>query len=739
MSARDDAPIELIDDAATTAAAGDAHPPVWRVLVVDDDADVHDATALALRSVEIHGRRLELLNALSGAEARAILDRSSDIAVVLLDVVMETPDSGLELVGHIRRALGRRDTRIILRTGQPGYAPELDAIREYDINDYKTKSELTRSRLVTTLTAAIRSYEQIRTIEASRRGLDLIVRATTDILARPDLASFADGVITQLAALLGAAPHGLVCALRPGDEDAATAQVIAARGLLADGGGRPLATVGDAGARAALLQALQTRRNVLAADGIAAYFGEHAGLRVAACIRRPRAATTDLQLLDVFCNNVAVCLENLRLVEQLREFAYVDPLVGLPNRLGLIEELDRRADAEGRARLTLALADIDRFAEINNAFGHPFGDMLLRAFAQQLKRRLDPSCFLARVSNDMFAVLGPHDHVNPRRLREAINGGVEVNRQKQPLSVTLGLLRLAEGSGGGADLLKDANIALKHAKQMVRGHEGYYSADMGIEIRERVRLLDDLRDAIDRERLFVVYQPQVDLVSGRPLGAEALLRWRNDEGRYVPPDRFIPLAETSGLIIGLGAWVLRTACHFQRRLAEIGFPAFRVSVNLSVAQFRDPRLLERIGAAIRDSGIDPRCLELEITESVAMTGETRMIETFAMLRSLGVQLAIDDFGTGYSSLGYLQRMRVDRLKIDRSFTHELRSGGSGTIADMVVHLARTLKLRVIAEGVEDESQAEVLRGLGCHEAQGFHYARPMPHDELVAWLAARRD
>jgi diguanylate cyclase (GGDEF)-like protein len=728
------------EDAARPAAspAGTGVPP-WNVLIVDDDQDVHDATELALRGVEIQGRPLAFLHAHSGAEAKQVLRMAPDIAVVLLDVVMETPDSGLQLVGHIRKDLGLHDTRIILRTGQPGYAPEMSAIREYDINDYKTKSELTRHRLVTTLTAAIRSYEQIRAIEASRRGLALVVRSTPEILARQGLHDFARGVIEQLAALLGAPADGVVCVRGCADEQARGSTVLATSGAFAQADGRALDDVADEAVRTALARALDQRHSVVQAGATAVFLGRHADLDAAVALAGDRGpATADLHLLDVFGNNVAVCLDNVRLLEQLRTFAYGDLLVGLPNRLGLIGELDRRRAAGDRDHLTLALADIDRFAEINDAFGHEFGDSLLKGFARQLTQRLDPSCFVARIGNDVFAVLGSHDHVNPHRVREAIGAGIRMQDQVQPVSVTLGLLRLAEGTGDGADLLKDANIALKQAKQTNRGHECYYRPDMGAEIRERVRLLDDLRRAIDRERLFVVYQPQIDLATGRPVGAEALLRWRNDEGRFVPPERFIPLAEYSGLIIGLGGWVLRNACRFQRRLHDAGFTGFRIAVNLSVAQFRDPHLLERIGEAVRDAGIDPHCLELEITESVAMTGEAKMVETFAMLRTLGIQLAIDDFGTGYSSLAYLQRLRVDRLKIDRSFTHELGAGGSGSIADMVVQLGRTLKLTIIAEGVEDERQADVLRGLGCHEAQGYLYARPMPADELTAWLQARR-
>ncbi len=725
--------ISFVDDTAALIAADDeARSRAWPVLVVDDDQDVHDATVLALTGVEILGLPLELVHAMSGAQAREVLAQRTDIAVVLLDVVMETPDAGLQLVGHLRRELRRTDTRIILRTGQPGYAPELSAIRDYDINDYKTKGEFTRTRLITTLTAAIRSYDQIHTIEASRRGLDQIVKATPNLLSREGVADFAAGVLTQFAALLGVAPDGLVC-MQAGK--GAPPRVLAAAGRFALAHDAALPDLEDAAARALLERAFAERRARVDAAGVALVFGDGEPLSMAAYLALDRAqARTDLAMLDVFCNNVGMCLENLRLVEQLTGYAYVDQLVGLPNRLGLIREVERRALAKGRDALALALVDIDRFSEINSALGYHYGDQVLRAVATNLRHGVDPRCYVARLSGDTFGVLGSPQHVGTKQLREAVGSTLLVGGVQQPLSLTLGLLNLSDSAGSGAEALKDANIALKHAKAHQRGGEKLYTPDMGIEIRERVRLLDDLRVAVDSGRLFVVYQPQVDLCTGKTVGAEALLRWRNDEGKFVPPDRFIPLAEYSGLIIGMGAWVLRQACHFQRRLASAGFPDFRIAVNVSVAQFRDPLLLDRVRDALRDTGIPPACLELEITESAAMTGEGRLTDTLGQLRSLGVQLAIDDFGTGYSSLSYLQRLPVDRLKIDKSFVQQLIDQPAGSIAEMVVQLGRTLGLKVIAEGVEDQRQAALLAQLGCDEAQGYLYARPMPPNDLLAWL-----
>jgi len=253
-----------------------------------------------------------------------------------------------------------------------------------------------------------------------------------------------------------------------------------------------------------------------------------------------------------------------------------------------------------------------------------------------------------------------------------------------------------------------------------------------------VRLLQNLRQAVESERLFIVYQPQVNLATGKLVGMEALIRWRNEDGSFVPPDRFIPLAEASGMIVAIGDWVLRMACHELVRIQALGYPDLRMSVNVSQVQFRHPEFLEKLSGALLDTGIQSKHLELEITESVAMEDADFMLETLHMVRDMGISIAIDDFGTGYSSLSQLRQLPIDRLKIDRAFVSELSQQVSGGhIASMVIELGRNLNLTVIAEGIEEEKQAQTLRELGCHEGQGYLYSRPLAAIELREWLQVR--
>ena len=574
--------LHFLEDETDTGGVKEA---VWRLLVVDDEPDVHRATTFALAGVKILGRPLEFLHAYSAGEAEALLRQEDDVAVVLLDVVMEREDAGLALVKTIRQSLKLNELRIILRTGQPGYAPEIETIHDFDINDYKTKSELTRTKLYATVTAALRAYEQIR---------------------------------------------------------------------------------------------------------------------------------------------------------KLDELAFYDRLSSLPNRNKFIDLSDERLSGQDVSNEVIAILDIDDFSEINDALGHQQGDRLLQAVAERLKAELGSEVILARIGSDTFGLMGPDAMVDPVQVLGMFRRPFDVQDDSMVVTATMGLTKLLSGGVCGRDAIKDANIALKRAKKNRRGSFIVFSNEMGSDIRERVRLLQSLRSAVESERLFIVYQPQVNLHTGQVVGMEALIRWRNEDGTFVPPDRFIPLAEASGMIVAIGDWVLRMACHELVRLQAMGLTNLRMSVNVSQIQFRHPEFLEKLNAALLDTGIKPNCLELEITESVAMEDAEFMLETLHLVRELGISIAIDDFGTGYSSLSQLRLLPIDRLKIDRAFVMELQKDLSGGhIASMVIELGRNLKLTVIAEGIEEESQAEALRQLGCHEGQGYLYAKPMTPPLLKEWLTER--
>jgi diguanylate cyclase (GGDEF)-like protein len=750
--------LQFIDDipepppAGSALSAGPLGAAPWRILVVDDDDDVHESSAFALRGLRIAGRPLELLHARSAAQALALLQAQPQVAVVLLDVVMESQDAGLALVDSIRAQPALQHTRIILRTGQPGQAPELDTIRRYDINDYKTKSELTRGKLYVTLTAAVRAYDQLRRLEAGRQGLEKVIAASNQFIAEQGLASFAEGVILQLAGLLGVDPEGLLCACteaaRPGAEATPAAEgtqgegyiVIAAAGRYRHLIRHRLDALDQPQILGALRAALDERRSHFADDHAVLFFAGRGMRDFAAYVATAQpVADLDRDLLQVFCTNITLCAANVALVARLRMLAYFDPLLGLPNRAAVIDHLQAHIRAGTAAGQALAYIEIDQFAEANDVFGPAFGDCLLKALALRLAAALPAPCHVARVGGNTFSVFGPADLVQEPALRRLLQAPLDIDGVQRLLSVTVAVVPCDEAElSDGAGLLMDAAITLKHARAGGDGRSARYSAALGAAARERTRLLHGLHRALGQARLSLHYQPKVDLASGALVGLEALMRWRGDDGALVSPERFIPVAEQSGLIVPLGDWALRTALADLVVLAAAGHGALHMAVNVSAVQFAHPDYLAQLDAALAASTVAPAQLELEITESVAVIGLDRLAALLAQIRERGVGVAIDDFGTGFSSLSYLDRLPADRLKIDRAFVDLLATDRPGArIARMIVPLGHQLGMRVLAEGVETADQARALREMGCDEVQGYAVARPMDLDQLQQWLRGR--
>lgn len=707
----------------------------WRVLIVDDDRDVHEATEFALSGVEILGRPLELIHAFSGKEAIALLEREQDVAVVLLDVVMESDDAGLKTVEAIRQELMLLNIRIILRTGQPGQAPEADTIARYDINDYKTKSELTHARLFTTLTSAIRSYSQLKCLDASRLGLEKIVSASNQFIAEKGLNTFADGVITQLASLIGIAPEGLVCATSAeGADNPEQYRVIAAAGRYQHLIQHSLEEIDNVHIARSLNQVLRNHYSIVGSRDITLFFRKNNDEGFAAYIESAAPIRdVDQHLLEIFCTNIALCAKNIDLVTELRLDALVDRQVGLPNRNALIAELDRRTK-RGATSEVIVLVDVDQFAATNDMLGHTYGDALLLAIAQRLRALFDSSVFVARLAGDAFALTGPAHLLEAESIQRLFAHPFLIDDIDHSVSVCLGIAPCA-ACNDGQDALNNAYIALRRAKALGIGQSITFSPEIGEAARQRTALLRDLRQAFEQRELSIVYQPQIDLRSGRIIGAEALMRWQRRNGQFVPPEQFIPIAEQSGLIVTIGRWMLPEALRALKRFHQAGLDGLRMAVNVSSIQLRQPGFLDFVNASLAETGVSPGHLELEITESIALESLEAMIALLNQLRSRGITIAIDDFGTGYSSLNYLEQLPIDHLKIDRSFVTALASSERGSrIVRTIALLGNELDVRTVAEGVENQSTGDRLREFGCHAAQGYHYAHPMGEADFLDWM-----
>jgi diguanylate cyclase (GGDEF)-like protein len=706
-------------------------------LLVDDDPDVHKATVFAVGAHQFSGHPVEFLHAYNSGEAKVIVMAEQRIAFILLDVVMETGTAGLELIDFIRQTAGLTRTRIVLRTGQPGYAPELETILRYDINDYKSKAELNQIKLLTLFTTTLRSYRQISSIENNKRGMAQIVKASADCTQAQDFSVFAQTVMKHLTELAGAHADTLVGFRH--DPAASTHQVLVASGRFEKYVNQPLDSVEDADVKGRLLQAMESGQvQYQERDYIGLSLGQQQQPGMLVYVDVSALVTPlDAEIIGVFTAQLNASLRNLTLIEQLRLQAFVDELLGIPNRARLIAEIDELNSVQ-KEDAALALIDIDDFSAVNELMGHRYGDQLLKALALRFQQSLDSSVTLARVTGNAFGLLGPRHIVNPQYVKTVLDVPLVVDGRPHRVTVTTGLVLLEADFQSGADCLKNATVALKQAKRLARSGHVYYTADIGDMARTRAQMLADLHTAFDMGQLLLMYQPQIDLRDGALIGIEALMRWRRTDGTLVPPDQFIPVAEQSGLIVHLGDWALQVACKDMKLLIAQDMAPARVAVNISLEQFKKPDFDTSVINAIKYSGLDPNRLELEITESVAMLGLDHVMEQLNRLRSHGITVSIDDFGTGYSSLSQLERLPLDRIKIDKAFVRQIDAADNGRIARLIAELGETLGLRVLAEGIEDRRSWDVLIQMGCHEGQGFFIARPMELEPLIAWIAKYR-
>lgn len=414
-----------------------------------------------------------------------------------------------------------------------------------------------------------------------------------------------------------------------------------------------------------------------------------------------------------------------------------DPLTGLGNRAQLTNQTLALFQKDSTGEAAFMFIDIDRLKLINNTLGHLTGDQLLRAVAERMKAILPERATLFRPGSDEFLLFVPVPQQSPsvqeiaERIQAAMSPAFEIENHIIPITITIGAAISPEHGRDISVLLKHANIALQAAKKQGRGSSCFFNPDLLASLNERVQLETRLRSALEKNEFEIFYQPQIEIGSEKLSGAEALLRWNNRELGPVGPDRFIPVAEDCGLIVPIGAWVLRTACQEARRWLDQGLN-LSLSVNLSSVQLRHEGLTETIRNALQESGLPGSLLEVEITESVIMDDVKQASERLQSLRDLDIHVAIDDFGTGYSSMAYLKHLPIDRLKIDRAFITDIPGDVNDTaIAIAVIRLADALNLTVIAEGVENIEQAELLQKQGCPSAQGYFYAKPMPAAQFL--------
>jgi diguanylate cyclase (GGDEF)-like protein/PAS domain S-box-containing protein len=429
--------------------------------------------------------------------------------------------------------------------------------------------------------------------------------------------------------------------------------------------------------------------------------------------------------------------------EHIRTQANFDALTSLGNRNLLNDRLSHALDVARRdfTRVAVLVFDIDRFKVVNDSLGHDQGDNLLKEVAVRLRHELSSIDTLVRLGGDEFvAVLTEFSNSNEvahiaGSILAALRPAIRLGLHEIHVTASMGIGIFPQDGADSATLLKNADAAMYQAKESGRNSFSFFDASMNSRALERLDLESRLRKAVEDESFELHYQPKICLTDGRTCGVEALIRWRLPDGKLVSPIDFIPLAEETGLIVPMGEWALREACRQAREWLDQGHEDLRVAVNLSARQFQQSGLAERIAEILLESRLPAALLEVEVTESSVMSNAEQAIETLRSIRALGVDISVDDFGTGYSSLGYLKKLPINTLKIDRSFVDELGLGGDDeAIVKTIIALSKTLNLKTVAEGVETEEQKKFLIDSGCDIAQGYYYAKPLTSEKLIDWL-----
>ncbi len=439
--------------------------------------------------------------------------------------------------------------------------------------------------------------------------------------------------------------------------------------------------------------------------------------------------------------------DTVRTIKQLDEviqhLTNYDNLTGLPNQALFQDRLQQaliRSQDNNRLLAVISLK-LKNLSEINNALGRDVGDLLLREAAQRLSEIVRQTDLLSRVAKDEFALaqtdLIASEDILPlcKEILSTFSTNFFIENKPLHISVSLGIAVYPFDGSQVDQLWGNANTAMYEARRQAQSSYQFFGAEMKAQLQERLTLENELRHALARNEIHLHYQPRVDLNHNQIVGVEALVRWQHPELGFVSPVKFIPLAEANGLIVPIGEWVLRTACTQNRIWQEAGLPPIRMAVNLSARQFDQSDLVERITQILEETGMDVAYLELEVTESLFVDNIQNTINILQQLRDRGITLALDDFGTGYSSLNYLRHFPIDTLKIDRSFVRDVVADPhNAAVTNAIISLAKSLELKITAEGVETQDQFEYIKSHGCNEIQGYYFSRPIPADALAKLL-----
>jgi len=733
------------DGGISTAAS------TWTVLSVEDDFDYQRSILLSLKAFEVMGRELEVLTANSATQAAGILSERDDIAVILLDVVMESDDAGLYLVDTIRRVIGNDRVRIVLLTGQPGVAPQKKIMQRYDIDEYWTKTDTTEDKLHSILSSNIRTWHSLTELYNAKRGLQMIVDASRVLTSKENIKEFTHTVLDEVSRLIGVPQTGgIVCAYHPENVALEASEVFATSGSFYQENAEMLNDIFSEDRQIAakdevlslLRETIRTKTHHFSPGLSALYFSTKNvdNRSYIIFVKAPEQLKSNhIALLQVFCENVSNGFTNLALLNKLSQLAYYDGELNVPNKNWLIRELEQSSAFKLKNSI-LVLVDISNFSDIAVMLGGRYAESLVSALYRNIKERCVHAEAICRIGDNKLAFILPQTHAPSRELlswlsdQSADIDGLSHTIMSVVCSAELSVFEDCEP----ADIVTISELSIAEARD--RGHSTtQVDASIAMNIAKRHQVLQDLYFALQSPDTFqLALQPKVNMITNELVGVEALIRWEKPNGQNVSPADFIPIAEASGLMGKIDVVVMEktfeTIAILQRE--GINLP---VSFNVTCSDITNPDFLSKLEYLLHSAKVPPQLLEVEITESQAMKDYAIVNPILQRLIGIGVKVSIDDFGTGYSSLAHITDLAVSTLKVDRMFVAKLAENSDAGVAvcEMVLRLANRFNFDVVAEGVETEEQKLKLIDKGYTIAQGYYFGKPMMLDTFIQWYKAR--
>lgn len=712
---------------------------VWKVLSVEDDQDYQNSIVSSLESLLLpEHTKLQVLTASSAFEAITLLSTHKDIGLILLDVVMEEDDTGLRLVSTIREEKGNALVRIVLLTGQPGFAPEKGVMRALDIDEYWNKSDLKLDKLHSIVSSNMRTWNYISELADAKQGLKIVLDAAKTINSRYDLTTFTHTVLAEIGNIIDVKEGGIVCignSIDPIEE----AQVLTATGSFAKLKGLKFSDKHLSELASDLKKALNEKHHVITPECSVLYFETNdINEKYYLFVVKSASPLTEahINLLKVFSENISSGFTNIALLNRVTELAYThsDLNIPIPNRNWLKKEIQNMSRLEWQ-QTRLLMLEVKHFDEMKFTFGYEFTQNVLTHIYQTLRQILPTSTRVILTGHKQFSILlDINFELSPEVIGKLTHNEIEVNGVAHASSFTLLDMRLDTLEQSSAvEIISMAESELKQASLNNIAYIQHSQQETDL-INRRYSLMAELRNAIRERKLSVMLQPKVSLSTGKVVGFESLARWQQDDGSFVPPDEFIAIAEAAGLIIKLDCLIFEKTMDALKTLVAKGYQA-PVAFNASSFDLLHPDYFNFISSCISRFGLPVELLELEVTETQAVSDYERIQHCLQRFIALGIKISIDDFGTGYSSLAHISNITAHCIKIDRSFVNKLESDkNSQHVINMILNLGRQFNFSIVAEGIETEYQKQWLSDAGCDIAQGYLFARPMPIGDLIEWL-----